>query len=187
VRGIAETREHVGASGSVRCRGSSAARWRRALGPKQGEFAQLLLAAAVVTLGNFGIELAAVYRAKTHAAGATYRRRCVSAAVTDPGARVRRAGAGGAQGTAFTRRLAMAPLIPIPDGAVSIDVLAGRLRFGARQPRAATPPCCTGGGLVELALAGHLTKSAARWRISLHTRAATCWRWAVWQSADGRG
>ena len=140
----------------------------RVLGPdSRGELAQLLLwPQLVVTLGNFGIELAAVYLS-----GDARRRRDVPATVL---------GISLAQslilvpvyvvlvlvvyrGTAFTREaLAMAPLIPMYlIGAVSIDVLAGRLRFGAFNLVRVMLPVLYCGGLVELALAGHLTAITA--------------------------
>lgn len=136
----------------------------RALGPShRGDLAQLLLwPQLVATVGSLGIELAAVYLS-----GDPARRRDVPATtiaislaqslVLVPAYLVLVpfvfAGSG------LTREaLLMAPLIPMYLlGAVAIDVLAGRLRFGAFNAVRVTLPLIYCGGIVALAAAGRLT------------------------------
>lgn len=136
----------------------------RVLGPShRGDLAQLLLwPQMVATVGSLGIELAAVYLS-----GDPARRRDVPATVMAISL---------AQslvlvpvylilapfvfaGSGLTREaLFMAPLIPMYLlGAVSIDILAGRLRFGAFNAVRITLPLLYCGGIVALAAADRLT------------------------------
>ncbi len=141
--------------------GTLAARY---LGPShRGDLAQLLLwPQLVATVGSLGIELSAVYLS-----GDPARRRDVPATtiaislaqslVLVPAYVVLvpfvYAGSG------LTREaLLMAPLIPMYLlGAVAIDVLAGRLRFGAFNAVRVTLPLLYCAGIVALAFAGRLT------------------------------
>ena len=136
----------------------------RVLGPShRGDLAQLLLwPQLVATVGSFGIELAAVYLS-----GDPARRRDVPATVI---------GISLAQslllvpiylvlvpfvfaGTDLKKEaLFVAPLVPMYLlGAVSIDVLAGRLRFGAFNAVRMTLPLVYCAGIVALATSGRLT------------------------------
>jgi O-antigen/teichoic acid export membrane protein len=140
----------------------------RVLGPSsRGELAQLLLwPQLVITTGNLSIEMAAVYLS-----GDARRRRDVPATVL---------GISFVQSlilmpvyvvlvlvvyrhSGFTREaLVMVPLVPMYlVGAVSIDVLAGRLRFGAFNLVRVTLPAIYTGGLVALAVMGRLTPMTA--------------------------
>jgi O-antigen/teichoic acid export membrane protein len=140
----------------------------RVLGPShRGDLAQLLLwPQLVITVGNLSIEMAAVYLS-----GDERRRRDVPATVL---------GISLAQSlilvpayvvlvlvvyrhSGFTREaLAMAPLVPMYlIGAVSIDVLAGRLRFGAFNLVRVTLPVLYCGGVLALAATGFLTPITA--------------------------
>jgi O-antigen/teichoic acid export membrane protein len=140
----------------------------RALGPSQrGDLAQILLwPQLIITLGNMGIELAAVYLS-----GDPARRRNVPATLlvvslvqaavllplffaVMPLLLARHA--------LMKEALMMAPLIPLYlVGAVAIDVLAGRLRFGAFNLVRITLPVLYCAGLIALALSGRLSPLSA--------------------------
>lgn len=136
----------------------------RVLGPShRGELAQLLLwPQLVVTIGNLGIDVAAVYLS-----GDQKRHRDVPATVL---------GVALAQslvlvpvylvlvpivfhGSGVTRdALLLAPLVPLYlVGSVSIDCLAGRLRFGAFNVVRISLPITYCGGITALAATGQLS------------------------------
>lgn len=136
----------------------------RVLGPShRGELAQLLLwPQLVVTIGNLGIDVAAVYLS-----GDEKRHRDVPATVL---------GVALAQslvlapvylvlvpivfhGSGLTRdALLLTPLVPLYlVGSVSIDCLAGRLRFGAFNVVRISLPITYCGSIAALAAIGHLS------------------------------
>jgi O-antigen/teichoic acid export membrane protein len=140
----------------------------RALGPAhRGDLAQILLwPQLVITLGNMGVELSAVYLS-----GNPARRRNVpatlivvsllQAAVLVP-LYLAVMPLVLARPALMKEALFMAPLIPLYlVGAVAIDVLAGRLRFGAFNLVRITLPVLYCAGLVALALSGRLSPLSA--------------------------
>jgi len=140
----------------------------RVLGPSQrGDLAQILLwPQLIITLGNLGIELAAVYLS-----GDPTRRRNVpatllvvsllQAAILVP-LYVAVMPLLLARHALMKEALVMAPLIPLYlVGSVAIDVLAGRLRFGAFNLVRITLPALYCAGLIPLALASRLSPMSA--------------------------
>jgi O-antigen/teichoic acid export membrane protein len=140
----------------------------RVLGPShRGELAELLLwPQLIVTLGNFGIELSAVFLS-----GDPARRRNVPATLLTLALSLSAllmlvyvCAIPFVFGSAAMSReaLLLTPLIPMYlVGAVSIDCLAGRLRFGAFNAVRMTLPAVYFASIISLAAAGVLSPISA--------------------------